>query len=130
MATGKLEPFKVQDLEVEDLEAQDLEAQDLKAQGRFVSRAPVSSSFWRMAVLTAAAAIGVASQAEATIFWPESGTGFAQPARRASRQRGNERSAIIRRTDRTADHIEPEEGNKKTSRRRARMSAPNRTDRW
>ncbi len=80
MATGKLEPFKVQDLEVEDLEAQDLEAQDLKAQGRFVSRAPVSSSFWRMAVLTAAAAIGVASQAEATIYWPESGAGFAQPA--------------------------------------------------
>ena len=80
MATGKLEPFKVQDLEVEDLEAQDLEAQDLKAQGRFVSRAPVSSSFWRMAVLTAAAAIGVASQAEATIYWPESGAGFSQPA--------------------------------------------------
>ena len=80
MATGKLEPFKVQDLEVEDLEAQDLEAQDLKAQGRFVSRAPVSSSFWRMAVLTAAAAIGVASQAEATIYWPDPAPDSAQPA--------------------------------------------------
>jgi lipoprotein-anchoring transpeptidase ErfK/SrfK len=65
MATGKLEPFK---------------AQDLKAQGRSSSRAAVSNSFWRMAVLAAAAAIGGASQAEATIYWPQSDGGFSQPA--------------------------------------------------
>ena len=60
MATGKLEPFK--------------------ANGRSSSRAAFSSSFWRIAVLTAAGAIGVASQAEATIYWPNSDIGFSQPA--------------------------------------------------
>jgi len=75
MATGKLEPFKAQ-----DLKAQDLKAQNLVAQGRSSSRAAVSNSFWRMAVLAAAAAIGVASQAEATIYWPQSDGGFSQPA--------------------------------------------------
>ena len=39
-----------------------------------------SHSFWRIAVLTAAGAIGVASQAEATIYWPDSDLGFSQPA--------------------------------------------------
>jgi lipoprotein-anchoring transpeptidase ErfK/SrfK len=70
MATGKLEPFK----------AQDLKAQYLRAQGRSSSRAAFSSSSWRIAVLAAAAAIGVASQAEATIYWPQSDGGFSQPA--------------------------------------------------
>jgi lipoprotein-anchoring transpeptidase ErfK/SrfK len=70
MATGKLEPFK----------AQDLGTQDLRAQGRSSSCAAFSSSCWRIAVLAAAAAIGVASQAEATIYWPQSDGGFSQPA--------------------------------------------------
>jgi lipoprotein-anchoring transpeptidase ErfK/SrfK len=39
---------------------------------------------WRMAVLAAAAAIGVASQAEATVYWPDSDLGFSQPAETAS----------------------------------------------
>jgi lipoprotein-anchoring transpeptidase ErfK/SrfK len=65
MATGKLEPFK---------------AQDFKAQGRSWSRAVVSNSFWRVAVLAAAAAVGVVSQAEATIYWPQSDGGFSQAA--------------------------------------------------
>jgi lipoprotein-anchoring transpeptidase ErfK/SrfK len=60
MATGKLEP--------------------LKANGRSSSRAAFSSSFWRIAVLTAAGAIGLAAQAEATIYWPNSDIGFSQPA--------------------------------------------------
>jgi lipoprotein-anchoring transpeptidase ErfK/SrfK len=70
MATGKLKPFRTQDLK----------AQDLGAQGRSSSRAAFSSSSWRIAVLAAAAAIGVASQAEATIYWPQSDGGFSQPA--------------------------------------------------
>src|ERR1700693_4265353 len=65
MATGKLERFK---------------AQDLEAQGRSWSRAAFSGSSWRIAVLAAAAAIGVASQAEATIYWPQSDGGFSQLA--------------------------------------------------
>jgi lipoprotein-anchoring transpeptidase ErfK/SrfK len=60
MATGKLEP--------------------LKAKDRSSSRAAFSNSLWRIAVLTAAGAIGVASQAEATIYWPDSDPGFSQPA--------------------------------------------------
>jgi lipoprotein-anchoring transpeptidase ErfK/SrfK len=61
VATGKLEPFK--------------------ANGRSSSRTAFSSSFWRISVLAAAAAIGVASQAEATIYWPaDSNAGFSQPA--------------------------------------------------
>src|SRR5580692_10623239 len=39
---------------------------------------------WRMAVLAAAAAIGVASQAEATVYWPDSDLGFSQPAETVS----------------------------------------------
>ncbi len=54
MPTGNLEPLKAKDRS--------------------------SNSFWRIAVLTAAGAIGVASQAEATIYWPDSDLGFAQPA--------------------------------------------------
>jgi lipoprotein-anchoring transpeptidase ErfK/SrfK len=65
MATGKLGPFM---------------AQDLRAQGRSWSRVAFSGSSWRIAVLVAAAAIGVASQAEATIYWPQSDGGFSQPA--------------------------------------------------
>jgi lipoprotein-anchoring transpeptidase ErfK/SrfK len=59
MATGKLEP--------------------LKASNRSSTRA-FSNSWWRIAILTAAGTIGVASQAEATIFWPDSDPGFSQPA--------------------------------------------------
>src|SRR3984957_18860524 len=54
MATGKLEPLKAKDRSL--------------------------NSFWRIAVLTVAGAIGVASQADATIYWPESDLGFSQPA--------------------------------------------------
>jgi lipoprotein-anchoring transpeptidase ErfK/SrfK len=61
MTTGKLEPFK--------------------ANGPSLSRTAFSSSFWRISILAAAAAIGVASQAEATIYWPaDSNAGFSQPA--------------------------------------------------
>ena len=60
MATGRLDPFKAKD--------------------RSSSCAAFSNSFWRIAVLTAAGAIGVASQAEATIYWPDSDLGFSQPA--------------------------------------------------
>ena len=60
MATGKLEPFN--------------------ANGRSSSRAAFSGSFWRIVVLTAAGAIGLAAQAEATIYWPNSDIGFSQPA--------------------------------------------------
>jgi hypothetical protein len=60
MATGKLEPFKASD--------------------RPSSRAASSNSFWRIAVLTAAGVIGIASQAEATIYWPDPDLGFSQPA--------------------------------------------------
>jgi lipoprotein-anchoring transpeptidase ErfK/SrfK len=60
MATGKLEP--------------------LKAKDRSSSHAAFSNSLWRIAVLTAAGAIGVASQAKATIYWPDSDPGFSQPA--------------------------------------------------
>jgi lipoprotein-anchoring transpeptidase ErfK/SrfK len=59
-ATGKLEP--------------------LNANGRCSSRAAFSGSFWRIVVLTAAGAIGLAAQAEATIYWPNSDIGFSQPA--------------------------------------------------
>jgi lipoprotein-anchoring transpeptidase ErfK/SrfK len=59
MATAKLEP--------------------LKANARSKSAA-FSKSLWRIAVLTAAGAIGVASQADATIFWPDSDGGFYQAA--------------------------------------------------
>jgi lipoprotein-anchoring transpeptidase ErfK/SrfK len=59
-ATGKLEPFN--------------------ANGRSSSRAAFSGSFWRIVVLTAAGAIGLAAQAEATIYWPNSDIGFSQPA--------------------------------------------------
>ena len=54
MGTGKLEPLKAKDRSL--------------------------NSFWRIAVLTAVGAIGVASQADATIYWPESDIGFSQPA--------------------------------------------------
>ncbi len=60
IATGKLEPFN--------------------ANGRCSSRAAFSGSFWRIVVLTAAGAIGLAAQAEATIYWPNSDIGFSQPA--------------------------------------------------
>jgi len=60
MATEKLEPFS--------------------ANGRPSSRAAFSGSFWRIVVLTAAGAIGLAAQAEATIYWPNSDIGFSQPA--------------------------------------------------
>jgi lipoprotein-anchoring transpeptidase ErfK/SrfK len=60
MATGKLQP--------------------LKAHDRSSSGAAFSKSFWRMAVLTAAGAIGVASQSDATVFWPDSDGGFYQAA--------------------------------------------------
>src|ERR1700722_7000928 len=59
MVTGRLEPFKPSD--------------------RAPTRA-LSNSWWRIAVLTAAGTIGVASQADATIFWPDSDPGFSQPA--------------------------------------------------
>jgi len=39
-----------------------------------------SHSFWRIAVLTAAGSIGIASQAGATIYWPDSDVGYSQPA--------------------------------------------------
>jgi lipoprotein-anchoring transpeptidase ErfK/SrfK len=39
-----------------------------------------SHSFWRIAVLTAAGAVGIASQAGATIYWPDSDLGYSQPA--------------------------------------------------
>ena len=57
MATGKLEPLKAKDRS--------------------------SNSLWRIAVLTAAGAIGVASQAEAAIYWPDSDLGFSQRAPQA-----------------------------------------------
>jgi lipoprotein-anchoring transpeptidase ErfK/SrfK len=60
ISTGKLEPFNVN--------------------GRCSSRAAFSGSFWRIVVLTAAGAIGLAAQAEATIYWPNSDIGFSQPA--------------------------------------------------
>jgi hypothetical protein len=60
MATGKLEWFK--------------------ASNRSSTRATSSNSFWRIAVLTAAGAIGVASQAKATIYWPQPDLEFSQPA--------------------------------------------------
>jgi lipoprotein-anchoring transpeptidase ErfK/SrfK len=60
MATEKLEPFS--------------------ANGRPSSRAAFSGSFLRIVVLTAAGAIGLAAQAEATIYWPNSDIGFSQPA--------------------------------------------------
>jgi hypothetical protein len=60
MATGKLERFKASD--------------------RSSGRAASSSPFWRIAVLTAAGAIGIASQAKATIYWPQPDLGFSQPA--------------------------------------------------
>src|SRR5665213_572541 len=59
MATGKLEWFK--------------------ASNRSSTRA-TSNSFWRIAALTAAGAIGVASQAKATIYWPQPDLEFSQPA--------------------------------------------------
>jgi hypothetical protein len=59
MATGKLERFKASD--------------------RSSGRAASSRSFWRIAVLTAAGAIGIASQAKATIYWPQPDLGFSQP---------------------------------------------------
>jgi lipoprotein-anchoring transpeptidase ErfK/SrfK len=58
MATGKLEPLKAKDRSLNSF----------------------WNSFWRIAVLTAAGAIGAASRAEATIYWPESDLGFSQPA--------------------------------------------------
>jgi lipoprotein-anchoring transpeptidase ErfK/SrfK len=69
MATGKLEPFR--------------------ADYRSSSSAAFSKSLWRIGVLTAAGAIGVASQADATIFWPDSDSGFYQaaPATVAPRQK-------------------------------------------
>jgi lipoprotein-anchoring transpeptidase ErfK/SrfK len=39
-----------------------------------------SHSFWRIAALTAVGAIGIASQAGATIYWPDSDLGYSQPA--------------------------------------------------
>jgi lipoprotein-anchoring transpeptidase ErfK/SrfK len=52
----------------------------LKAIDRSSSYLAFSHSFWRIAVLAAAGAIGVAPQAEATIFWPDSDPGFSQAA--------------------------------------------------
>jgi lipoprotein-anchoring transpeptidase ErfK/SrfK len=60
MATGELEP--------------------LQAGDRPSRRAAFSSSLWRMVILTAAGTIGIASQAEAQIFWPDSGGGYSQLA--------------------------------------------------
>jgi lipoprotein-anchoring transpeptidase ErfK/SrfK len=60
MATAKLEPFRAND--------------------HSPGRAAFSNSLWRIAVLAVAGAIGVTSQAEATIFWPDSDPGFYQPA--------------------------------------------------
>jgi lipoprotein-anchoring transpeptidase ErfK/SrfK len=76
MATAKLEPLKARDR--------------------------CSRWFWRIAVLAAAGAIGVASQAEATIYWPDSDLGFSQPApetvspapRRKPIRRGQPQQAI------------------------------------
>jgi L,D-transpeptidase catalytic domain len=69
MATGKLEP--------------------LKANDRSPGRAAFSNSLWRMSILTAAGTIGIASQAEAQIFWPDSGGGYyrAAPATMAPSQK-------------------------------------------
>ena len=60
MAIGKLEPFKASD--------------------RPLNRGAFSNSLWRIAVLTAAGTIGLASQADATMFWPDSDAGFLQAA--------------------------------------------------
>ncbi len=50
------------------------------AKNYLLHRAPFSNSFWRMAVLTAAAAIGTASPAKAALFsWSDSDPGFSQP---------------------------------------------------
>jgi lipoprotein-anchoring transpeptidase ErfK/SrfK len=66
MATGELQPFKVND-------------RSSSLATLSISRS-FSNSWWRIAALTAAGAIGVASQAQATVFWPDPDPGFSQPA--------------------------------------------------
>src|SRR3984885_14473163 len=46
----------------------------------FKAKARSSNSFWRIAALMAVGAIGIASQAGATIYWPDSDLGYSQPA--------------------------------------------------
>jgi lipoprotein-anchoring transpeptidase ErfK/SrfK len=47
---------------------------------RFLGAAALPVSWWRVAVLTAAGAIGLAAPAEAAIFWSDSDTGASQAA--------------------------------------------------
>jgi lipoprotein-anchoring transpeptidase ErfK/SrfK len=41
--------------------------------------AAISTGFWRIAVLTAAAAVGIASQANAAVYWSDSDSGLSRP---------------------------------------------------
>jgi len=52
----------------------------VQSKARFSFRTVLSNSFWRIAVLTAAGAVGIAAPAEATIYWPDSDPGFSRPA--------------------------------------------------
>jgi lipoprotein-anchoring transpeptidase ErfK/SrfK len=51
-----------------------------ESNARLSFRAACSNSFWRIAALTAAGAIGIVAPAEATIYWPDSDPGFYRPA--------------------------------------------------
>jgi lipoprotein-anchoring transpeptidase ErfK/SrfK len=52
----------------------------VQSEACFSFRTVFSNSFWRIAVLTAAGAVGIAAPAEATIYWPDSDPGFSRPA--------------------------------------------------
>jgi lipoprotein-anchoring transpeptidase ErfK/SrfK len=60
-----------------------------------LSGTALSSSCWRIALLTAAAAICIDSQAEAAVYWSDSDPGFSRPGPEAPRraQRARRRSA-------------------------------------
>jgi hypothetical protein len=70
------------------------------AESPFSSRFRFSNSFWRMALLTTACAIGAASQADAAIFWSDSNSGFSQPApsalhrRKTTRRHSDKKSEV------------------------------------
>jgi lipoprotein-anchoring transpeptidase ErfK/SrfK len=53
----------------------------------FSTKAGVSSSIWRIAILTAAGAIGASSYADAAAFWSDSDPGFSRPVRTVQHRR-------------------------------------------
>jgi lipoprotein-anchoring transpeptidase ErfK/SrfK len=62
-------------------------------------RAAFANSFWRIAVLAAAGAIGATSAAEAAVYWSDSEPGFSRPAPQAPQRRQRSHRHVAHKTE-------------------------------